>query len=397
LKTPQVVVVGAGAAGTAAALCCANSGARVVVLDGGTGASTLSTGAVDVDSWAQRDGPPRDVPTAARAALDVLGGYVLPREGALLLTTAGIARPADGHDAALLDVGPFATGRVGVVACARPGWDAHGLARAWGPAFAPLDAAALRHTDEAVVPDADFAAIHDDETRLGWLASRLREAIARAGGPWAALVLPPALGVEHARAAVLSKLVGVPCGEAIGMPGGPSGLRFERARERAFRQSGVTRVGVRAMQVDPTLGRWRVRTDDGASTEADAVVIAVGGLIGGGVEYAPAEAILATALPPSGRLTLRLSLLAPVTLGAHGCPLESPSSLFGQAPEVIAHPFASDPLLERAGVLVAQDGAIAGAPGLFAAGEVVADAPHEWLSAFVAGAAAGRAACVRRS
>lgn len=400
MTPPHVVVIGAGAAGTAAALCAAGAGASVVILDGGTGASTLSTGALDIDTWSRRASTPGDVPAGARAVLEALGAHVLPRGGALLLTTAGIARPADGHDAALLDVRPFAAGRVGVVDCPRPGWDAHSLAHAWGSAFAPLEAAALRHADEGMVPDAEFAAIHDDETRLGWLADRLREAMSRAGGRWAALVLPPALGVERARAIALSNLVGVPCGEAVGMPGGPSGLRFERARDRALRQAGVTRLGVRATHVDPAAGGWRVRTADGAGTNANTVVIAIGALIGGGLEYTPAEATLATALPPSARLTLRLSVQAPVTLGAHGAPLESPSSLFGQAPEEISGPFAPDALLERAGVLVTDDGAIARAPGLFATGEVVADAPHAWLTAFASGAVAGRAAAatgVRRS
>ena len=37
----------------------------------------------------------------------------------------------------------------------------------------------------------------------------------------------------------LSRLVGVPCGEATGMPGGPAGLRFERARDRALAAAGT--------------------------------------------------------------------------------------------------------------------------------------------------------------
>ena len=131
-------------------------------------------------------------------------------------------------------------------------------------------------------------------------------------------------------------------------------------------------------------------TDDGRSLDADAVVLATGGLLGGGVEYAPSEAILATALPPWSRAPLRVSLDAPVSLGAHGRPLEVPGSLFGLAPEQIAWPFSPDGLLGRAGVLVGDDGGCVGiSRGLFAAGELVADAPHTWLRALVRGAGAG--------
>jgi len=123
------------------------------------------------------------------------------------------------------------------------------------------------------------------------------------------------------------------------------------------------------------------------------VVLAAGGLLGGGLEYAPSEAMLAAALPRGARAPLRATLDGPLTLGAHGRPLEAPGSLFGLAPEQIAWPFAPDGLLSRAGVLVGDDGRCATAPqGLFAAGEIVADAPRTWLIALVGGAVAGAAA-----
>ena len=54
--------------------------------------------------------------------------------------------------------------------------------------------------------------------------------MAKGGGRLRALVLPPCLGIERARARELLDIAGIPCGEAIGLPGGPAGLRFERAR-----------------------------------------------------------------------------------------------------------------------------------------------------------------------
>ncbi len=106
----------------------------------------------------------------------------------------------------------------------------------------------MRYSEERALPDAEFAARHDDDARLGWLAERLREALAIefGGDAVAGLVLPPSLGIDRARADQLSGLVGLPCGEPVGMPGGPAGLRFERARDRALGAAGVERVEGRA-------------------------------------------------------------------------------------------------------------------------------------------------------
>jgi glycerol-3-phosphate dehydrogenase subunit B len=388
-----VVIVGAGAAGTACALAAVQAGARVLLVDGGTGATTLSTGAIDVVPWdAPTRGPPTASPgvsAAAREILEALGGYVLA-PGAHVATTAGIVRPASGHDAAVLDVAPFVARSVGVVRCDRPSWDAVALARAWGAGFVAVPATVLRRVDERVLPAADFAARHDDEARLVWLAERLRDAVARTGRDVDALVLPPSLGLERPRAATLSRLVGLPCGEAVGLPGGPSGLRFEAARDRALASARVERVQARVRRVEAHEDRWRVLLEngaDGAPLDAAAVVLATGGLIGGGLEYDPAEASFAAVFPPSSRPPFRLALDAPAVLGAHGRPLDLPGSLFGIAPESLAWPYARDPLMDRVGVLAGEGGRVR--DGLYVAGEVVADAPRTWLHAIESGVRAG--------
>jgi glycerol-3-phosphate dehydrogenase subunit B len=386
----DVLVVGGGVAGTAAALAAARAGARVTVLDAGAGASMLSTGALDVIPWQSAAAETVPSAPATRETLDALGGYVLPDGGARLLTIAGIVRPARGHDAALLDVGPLAGQRIGVVCCDRPGWDAAALARAWGETFEPIDVALIRHVDERVLPDADFATRHDDEARLGWLADRLREALTRLGGRVGALVLPPCLGVEQARARALSDLVGIRCGEAIAAPGGPSGLRFERTRARALATAQVAYVRGRAKRVSTRDDRWFVDMEDGRKAEAAAIVVATGGLIGGGIEYAPGESVVASALPPFARRPFRLTIDAPMAIGAHGRPLELPSTLFGSAPESIAWPFVRDALMDRVGVLADPNGLAA--PGLFVAGDVRADRPRAWLDVLATGVAAGAAA-----
>jgi glycerol-3-phosphate dehydrogenase subunit B len=389
----RVLVVGAGVAGTAAALAAARGGARVSVLDGGTGASTLATGAIDAHFWQDAPMQPTPIARGARDILDLLGGYALPDTGARLLTQSGIVRPARGHDDAVIDVKALAVGRVGVVRCERPGWDAGALARAWGETFDPIDAVVIRYADERVLPDADFAMRHDDMARLGWLGERLRDALARARDPVRALVLPACLGIDRPTARQLSELVGVRCGEAIGSPGGPSGLRFERARDRALAAAGVEHLRGRAAHVARTGNGWRIVTEgseDGPHLEADAVVLAIGGLVGGGIEYAPAESIFASALPPFARLPFRMTIAAPVVLGAHGRPLELPSTLFGRPPEAIAWPDARDAMMDHVGVLSDAEGRTES--GLFVAGDLRADRPRAWLDVLSTGAAAGTAA-----
>jgi glycerol-3-phosphate dehydrogenase subunit B len=181
------------------------------------------------------------------------------------------------------------------------------------------------------------------------------------------------------------------------MPGGPSGLRFERARDRALSSAGVRHARARATRIEHAGAgpgpAWRVTLEEGAAIDADAVVLATGGLLGGGIEYVPSETLVAAALPHRSTVPLRASLEAPVELGAEGRPLEIPGSLFGLAPEQIAWPFSPDGLLARAGVLVTSGGQCVGAgAGLFAAGEIVADAPRTWLRALIDGANAGRSA-----
>jgi hypothetical protein len=146
-------------------------------------------------------------------------------------------------------------------------------------------------------------------------------------------------------------------------------------------------------------GRWRATLESGDSLEdSDSVVVATGGLVGGGLEYCPGEAILSTELPPSARVPVRATVDGPLLIGVRGVPLGSPSSLFGAAPESHAWPFARESLLERAGILVDDGGRVRGAPrGLFAAGDVAADRPRTWLIALSSGARAGALAAGRGS
>ncbi len=384
-SSPQVIVVGAGIAGTAAAVAASRAGSTVTLLDGGTGASTLWTGALDFDEGPLLEAIPREV----FAFLETLRGYALA-PGTRLVTTSGVLRAAAGRDAALLDVSATAAERIGVIACDRPGWSARSLASAWGDRFEALEATVLRHTDERVIPDADFAERHDDPARLEWFGTRLAEAVARGGRTFGALVVPPCLGVRESRASELTARVGIPCGEAIGLPGGPAGLRFESARDRVLREARVDHRKARAISVEPSGASWRVTTSEEV-LDAAAVVVAAGGLLGGGIAYGPPDgrAFAGAQGPPFP--ALRTTLACPLDVGVGGRKLEAALSAFGAPPERLLGPAAGQPALERAGVLV-DAGGRSPHRGLLAAGDVVADLPRTWLGALARGLRAGTAA-----
>ncbi len=408
----RVVVVGSGAAGTGAALAATLAGAEVTVIAGGAGASVLSPGAIDESPWESSPAATTRVDAKAREVLRAMESYTLPDGGVLLATTAGIVRPARGAELGLLDLASIASATVAVPKIEHPSWDGPALARAWSSApaakkasvsFTAFAVQVTRLRDEHALPDADLAARHDDPARLEWLAEQLEAALQRVGLRPAAMILPPWLGIERARAPALSARLGFPCGEALTGPGSPSGLRFERARDRALSAARVTVAVGWAKRVEAASSGFRVELYEGEVVSGDAVVLATGGLVGGGLAYTPGGSVLAAAIPPSARPLVSMTLEAPFIVGAHARPLELPGSLFGSAPETHAWPFAADPLLERAGVLVDDTGhairghAIAGQPtqgphGLFAAGEVVADRARTWLESFASGVRAGTAA-----
>jgi glycerol-3-phosphate dehydrogenase subunit B len=271
-------------------------------------------------------------------------------------------------------------------------WLDTAFARDRSLAFACEPVQLTRCVDEYSLPDADLAQRHDDPERLAWLANRLVGAT-KDKRP-AAILLPPWLGLVRGRAEELSQRVGVPCGEALLGPGGPSGLRFERARDRALERVGVTVLNGRVRKVERTGSGWLIELgDDRDVIVADVVVLALGGLVGGGLAYTPAGSVFASALPPHALAVARVTVDAPVTLAAFHKTMETPGSLYGGAPESHAWPTAEDPLLDRVGIAVDDAGRVTGAPtSLLAAGDIVADRPRTWLEALAAGARAGATA-----
>lgn len=420
-EPPSVLVIGDGVAGAAAAWRAARAGARVTVVSAGAGASALAGGAVDDVPWEQvvvaaRTAGVEPVARAvARESLDfveALDLWRLPEAGgplALLATVAGRVRPARGHDRALLDLASLRAGAIAVPRADRAGWDADSLAACWnadpearrrGLSFVPIDAALFRHEGEDRFSDVDLAASHDDPARLAWLAARLREAIARTAIQPVAILLGPWLGVESPRAAALESAVGIRIGEALTGVGGPAGMRFVRARDRLLAGAGVLCEAGRVEDVrldDDDAGRPTVAIEgeDGGPRVVDRVVLACGGLSGGGVVHDPLDRHAGADMPERWAPAFRLSFAVSAReddevpcFVSGGRRIGVTGSMFGPALDQAAWPSPGRPgLLESIGIACTVDGLCG--PRLAAAGDVVADRPRTVLAAVSSGLRAG--------
>lgn len=392
----RVLVIGAGVAGTAAALSAKQAGADVAIVSGSVGASGLASGAIDLEPWERATTEPAELDAFCTALLARLGATVGPAS-ALVASASGLVRPARGRDLALLDLASLPAGRVFVADADASGWDAAALCRAWNAAprarkrqlsFEPLAGHFLKHTGERAMTAVEIAARHDAPERLAWLGSALRDALAKAGA-CVAVVLPPWLGASAPRANALGSIVGVACGEAIALSGGPAGRRFEAQRDRALADAGVESAQGWVTRVTTERDEVTVELEGGDARTCDAVVLAVGGLVGGGIVYTPAEAILATAVPPYPRNVFSCAIDVAVAIGEGGKELVVPGSMFGLPAEQTSWPFSRDPLSERVGVLSRGSRA---AERVYVAGDCMADRARTWVAAMQSGAAAGTGA-----
>ena len=364
-----VVVVGSGAAGTAAAITARAAGAEVTLVKGRVGASALGSGALDgtIDDDAKS--------IASALELHAIGSCSVA-------TSAGTIRKASGRDLAILDLdqvkGPVLVARVAHVA-----WDADALAAAFSETsslgFVARDVGLVLHTDERAMSHVELAARHDDPTRLARAAERIKSALEGA----VAVLLPPWLGASAPRARELSALVGAPCGEILVPIDGPAGVRFERARDRSLQNA---RIDVRSGRVS-RVSEGKVVLESGEALACDAIVLATGGVLAGGIVYTPGE--------PS---TFALSYDAPVALGVGGRPLVVPGSMYGVPPESLVWPGGTG--LEAVGVVGSAEGGTTPWPwqrvsrggAIFACGDCASARPRTMLEAFSSGVRAGREA-----
>ncbi len=337
------------------------------------------------------------MPAEVRSFLGDFGIWEVPDEGCFVATGSGLLRPARGCDRAVLDLSHLGPGIVGVVRVPRGGWDAASLGRAWSNEpwaskrrlrFEAVDAEILRSASEASLPDVDFAKLHDEVERKGWIVDRLRTAPALRNK--VAIVLGPWLGLQSDVAGELSVALEKPVGEPLSAPGGVAGARFELARDKLLAKMGATRLSGWVLQVraDGSRSRPRVELEGKVIVEADAVVLAVGGLVGGGIAWEPRI----------GGAGFSLSFAAPLALALGGERLGPSASPHGAPFEGFAWSGERSPAgMERVGIWTDSVGHARAASGepiawLYAAGDAVADRPRTLLDAVHTGLDAGEAA-----
>ncbi len=375
----RIAVVGGGAAGVAAAWGLRRRGAEVTLFCAQAGATELGSGTADFVPWTERSSAsssmklPPEAESELAEFLVALGCFC--RGPGLVATSGGIVRSADWFAPALLVLSDCAGGRVAVADVERDDWDGRALAsslsdtewaRSSGTTFVPVPVSLMYAGHERRIAPADFAALHDEKPRAERLARKCTEAAKGCD----AVLLGPWLGVEPGTLELVRKSTPLKLGEVTSPPGAAAGARFEKARSRLFEQLSIESRGdavVRVTSFDGT--RHEVSTDVGTNGPFDGIVLASGGLVGGGVS-----------LVSSGALggAFRLSFEAPVQLGYDGEAIDHASAAYGFDPVT-----AGGAWIERVGVLAAASGR--GAPGIYVAGDVVADRPRTVLSAAMDG------------
>jgi glycerol-3-phosphate dehydrogenase subunit B len=341
----SVTVVGAGLAGAAAALTLAESGARVRLVADAPGATALVAGTLDVAGaspgiptlpwrdplrghvllprerlalhrrgaashpYAQLFGGGEEAERAEReveAALVRLAGWLAPAGLAvagslavnrLLPSVPGTLRIADYALGPAAGADVLSAAELAVVDLpALEGWDARALARTLAH---ELDSLGLPKLPLRIVHPALPDALAGEKSPAR-LAARLDAAAARAafadsarslGAPGRVLLYPPVLGIDASGplVAALEVASGARVGEALSFPPfAPSGLRLQRALDAALASGGVERVRARVRSVAATEpDRLGLALADGRTLDADAVVLATGRFVGGGLEAGP--------------------------------------------------------------------------------------------------------------
>jgi hypothetical protein len=316
-----------------------------------------------------------------------LGCWNATTQGALVVNATGQPRWARALDAAQLDLAPLAGDRVAVTDLGRFGYDA----KAWVATLsASRWARETKTTFEAVdcfpapgavrANDYDFAALHDDEAQL----RALGDALSGANRGFRAWLVPPVLGITQRVRDKLEQRLAARVGECLSQPGGPAGARFERARDAMFSKRSVIQhrgpVTALARSGAVWTARW-LAGDREQSIDADRVIVACGGIVSGGLRLSRPR----LDEPRTHPFELSLGLQVPLAFGA-GAGFDQVASLHGLDFSPMGLP-----LLENVGV-IARDTAVQGMPGLFAAGDVVANGPRSVLGALQSGCTAGQRA-----
>lgn len=280
----RVVVIGAGAAGLAAATRLRERGANPVLISAGVGASGLSSGAGDLSPWT--DPHPETPSDAVVAFVRALGLF---DRGGVVATAEGFVRPATLVGARVLNLAEFRGKKIGIADFPRADFRPQALARQlnvspWAVStetrFEVATLPGVVEEQELKFPLAAFGRLFDDDERL----FKLKEAVSTLSSDVEALLVGPFLG--SGRTNIESR--GVFIGETLGPPDGSFGRRFERARVEFCLGLGlqVRTEWVEQLALEDEQVRLTIRDAQGGARGtlwADRVIVATGGIIGHGV------------------------------------------------------------------------------------------------------------------
>jgi glycerol-3-phosphate dehydrogenase subunit B len=327
MSDADVLVIGAGVAGLAAALAARDAGARVTVLDAHAGASVLAGGAWDVASAV--GGSPEDVFRPARSleqaliakaredvhhpyaklGMDVVQAVreaherVLPAlaiyrpldlrgTGVLVATDLGLPRRAATAQHAVLTLDAARGGAIAVAVLRGYRYtDAAFVAASLTEVadladddrrFGALELEFFRRQQDALLHPHEIAAIADTDDGRARLSQTLQRAIA--GAKHDAVLLPPVLGLRNDEvASELRAAIGVAIGELVAPLAGPQGLRLGRRLDAALRESGCERRSAHVRAVVPRAEGTLVVLDDGEELRGKSIVLATGKHTSGGL------------------------------------------------------------------------------------------------------------------
>jgi hypothetical protein len=290
----RAVVVGAGVAGVAAALAARAAGYDTLVVSHGSGASALTSGALD---WSlggrpreQAAGASHQVAPELRGFWQSLGYDLAPR---LLATGAGVLKAAAGSDRCLLDLGALAaSSAIGVLQTNWLGDSGAALERALssdpraaGRTFVAVTGDSLFSQAERRLPLAALLDVFSPVT-----AERLVELAAAASRRGiAALLVGPYLGLDPAAHEMLGRAP-IPIGETTSPPDGSAGRRLEGRLVALLARESIPTVDARVTALRASERTVEVTFAPASATnigserrEVDLAILATGGLVGGGL------------------------------------------------------------------------------------------------------------------
>jgi len=324
VKKSDVLVIGGGMAGAMAAVTAAQAGLRTTMIRQGSGATALSSGAVDlagvagwmryIDRTGEAAQQTLDAAVTHFLALMADAGY--PYVGSLdqpllLINILGtvkqtalapqtcVAGDLAGPDRARI----LCLGVRGYPDC-DAAFLSHSLAflSQRGLVDARLEADAVeiafpRTQHSANINAFELARLMDEEGVAAEVAERVA---AQADlSRYTHVACPPILGLEQATSVVevLEERLGIPCFELLAAPPSVPGYRLKQALDRAMERHGVEIIHARvegfstagSTALTTSGGRVRriraVQKETAYEVEPEAVVLATGKFIGGGIEW----------------------------------------------------------------------------------------------------------------